>query len=291
MTRAPHPTGLRLNATAPVYDFTRHGDFISTGNAVFLLEHVGNPHWFATDGYSAMLTSALPEDGHDADQLFTAAVATHAYRPEHIKALFRHVKHSSVFHDPATGTLTSPDGIMIVPPFTGEPSEDGELPDPVLPPATFESIFDGDEVEQSVFEFGWKFVGSIRSAFKANSKDASLTMTTLDGSRVRLDVHEPYQGRVLIALNRADDTKKTRDPAAALARGMQEVANRPGIDSVTLSMPGREPVTLTSQTREAATRMLRRTDQELEAEGTTLHLSLGDRHATLGAEGGPDASA
>ena len=231
MTSTPDLPGFRLSALAPVYEFTNHTDWVYSGGAVFLMDHDGSPHWFATDGYSAMLTPALHDEAN-ADLLFEPTVGQRCYRPEHIKALFRHVRHGTVVYDPAVGTLTSPDGIMIVPPHV----EEGDDAQRVLPPETYASVFEGEEVEQATFEFGWKFVASIRAAFKAGNKDADLTMTCLEGSRVRLNVEEPYRGTVLIALKR--DAEKA-EALKTLKKSMQDMAGKDGIESVTLSAGGK----------------------------------------------------
>lgn len=213
MTNHPDVPGLRLSALPPVYEFTNHSDYVFAAAAVFLMQHDSEPHWFATDGYSAMLTPAVIED-QDADRLFETAVQERCYRPEHVKALFRHVKHGTVIYNPETGTLTSPDGIMIVPPYVLEAAEGkDEEPELVRVPEGYQDVFSGEEVQQGTFEFGWKFVTAIRAAFKANSKDADLTMVSLGGSRVLLRVAEPYQGQVLIALKREAEKPHGADDA------------------------------------------------------------------------------
>lgn len=219
MNSSEIPAGLRLSALPPVYAFTRHKDFVFSGGAVFLFQHEGEPHWFATDYYSAMLATAKIEEGVDADELFPPSVPQRCYRPEHIKALFAHVKHRSVIYDDATGNLISPDGIMIVPPYVRE-ADAGEEPEQIEMPDV-RKVLSGEAVEQSSFEFGWKFVTAIRSAFKASSKESSLTMTCLEGSRVLLDVSEPYRGQVLIALQ-SDQRKDEPQPEVAEAEVDQD---------------------------------------------------------------------
>lgn len=251
MKHQPDIPGLRLSALPPVYEFTHHTDFVYGSAAVFLLDHDSEPHWFATDGYSAMLTPALLDE-ENADALFDTAVGERCYRPEHIKALFRHVKHGTVIYDAKEGTLTSPDGIMIVPAYVPE-ADPGEEPERVRPPS-FEPIFQGEEVPQSSFEFGWKFVVAMRAAFRAKGKDADLTMTCLDGHRVLLDVHEPYRGQVLIALKRQEkeapaqesaeeipggsvaQTRQLQGAVAELKKGMQRIADMPGVAGIEISM-------------------------------------------------------
>lgn len=208
MTNSELPSGLRLSALAPVYAFTRHRDFVFSGGAVFLFQHNGEPHWFATDYYSAMLATAKIEEDVDADALFPPTVTQRCYRPEHIKALFTHVRHKNVIYDESTGNLISPDGIMIVPPYERE-ADAGEEPEQVEMPDV-QKVLSGEEVEQATFEFGWKFVTAIRSAFKAGGKESLLTMTCLDGARVLLDVVEPYRGQVLIALQNQPKDKEAQ---------------------------------------------------------------------------------
>lgn len=253
MSRTPDIPGLRLSALPPVYEFTHHADFVYGSGAVFLLDHDGEPHWFATDGYSAMLSPALLDE-ENADALFDTRVGERCYRPEHIKALFRHVKHGTVIYDSKEGTLTSPDGIMIVPAYVHE-ADPGEEPERV-PLPKFEEVFQGEEAPQSSFEFGWKFVVAMRAAFRAKGKDADLTMTCLNGQRVLLDVHEPYRGQVLIALKRAEKEAPAEEPSEAipggsvaqtqqlqkavadLKDGMQKLAKTPGVSGIELSIGG-----------------------------------------------------
>ncbi|GAA4002152.1 hypothetical protein GCM10022631_10990 [Deinococcus rubellus] len=252
------PAGLRLSALPPVYEFSHHSDYVYATAAVWLFQHQGKPHWFATDGYSAMLTPALLDD-QGTDPLFTPTVGQHCYRTQWIKDLFRHVKYGTVFYDTTTGNLVSPDGIMIVPPHE-ENLEPGEEPITKLPDV--QKAFAGEEEAQSSFEFGWSFVSAVRSAFKAHSKDASLTMTCLENARVRVDIDQPYQGVLLISLSYRD-LEHEEAPAVAeaaapeqpsLQQALENLTDLPGLESVTINS-GNKSVTLTSKKKSKPARL------------------------------------
>lgn len=61
MSKADTENGLRLTARPPLYQFTYKttGRWAGSNSGVYLFDYQGEPHWFATDGYSAMLTPAL----------------------------------------------------------------------------------------------------------------------------------------------------------------------------------------------------------------------------------------
>jgi hypothetical protein len=247
MTTPQLPTGLRLSALPPVYEFTQPGYAIAWSCAgVFLFDYHGRPHWFATDGYSAMLTPALLERPEHNEALFSVSIGSHrAYRQDHVKNLFKYAKHGHVLYDPANGNLISPDGIMIVPPFEHQ-AEEGETPEPVTMPDV-QTPFQGEEVEQSSFQFGLKFVSAIRSAFRANCKDAELTLICLEGDRARLEVAAPYEGQVLIAMSNGAPIRQPEPKTAldALQDSLQHLTDgMPGLDSITISLPGRPDIEL-----------------------------------------------
>lgn len=249
------PAGLRLSALPPVYEFTHHSDYVYATAAVWLFQHEGKPHWFATDGYSAMLTPALLDD-QGTDPLFLPTVGQHCYKAKWVKDLFRHVKHGTVFYDTSTGALVSPDGIMIVPSHE-ENLEPGEEPVTKLPDV--EKAFAGEEEAQSTFAFGWAFVSAVRAAFKAHSKDASLTMTCLENARVRVDIDQPYQGVLLISLDHREledeDVAEAASPdQPSLQESIERLTDLPDLESVTISS-GDQSVTLTPKKKSKPARL------------------------------------
>lgn len=61
MVERKTPAGLPLTAQLPLYQFTngRHTILLSNCAVYHLFNCHGRRHWFATDGYSAMLTPSL----------------------------------------------------------------------------------------------------------------------------------------------------------------------------------------------------------------------------------------
>ncbi|MBZ9752974.1 hypothetical protein K7W42_19230 [Deinococcus sp. HMF7604] len=202
------PAGLPLTARPPLFQFTHSGRYVWSNCGVFLLDYRGQPHWFATDGYSAMLTPALDRDGDADNRLFSVSVGTHrAYRTDHIKNLFKYVKGRKVLCETSTGMLYSPDGIMHVPPFThGTPEE----PEPVTLPDVY-SPFQGTPTPQDGYQFDLKLVSAIRGAFSHLDRSAEIQMTFFNGERVLLEIEAPYHAQVLISAEgnmRGDDEPK-----------------------------------------------------------------------------------
>lgn len=270
MPRREPPTGLPLTAQPPLYQFTGGGHTIAWSNAaVFLFDHFGRPHWFATDGYSAMLTPALLPGADDG--LFPLEIGPQhrVYLPDHIKSLFKYVKGKHVLYDPATGTLLSPDGIVQVPAFE-HLAEEGKEPEPV-PMPDVEAAFAGEPVEQSSFSLGLKFISAIRSAFSHTVKEAGIDMTCLEGDRMHLEIAMPYEARVLISMSSGAPVHE-EDPQEEQGEDAQEGQEAPAKAS-----------------RELRSTM-KRIDRELKAEGVSMTISGAGMSATFGApQPGPQA--
>lgn len=203
MPRREPPTGLPLTAQPPLYQFTRGGyaSIAWSNGAVFLFDLYGKPHWFASDGYSAMLTPALLEG--QKEYLFPPKIGEQyrAYITDHIKTLFKYVKGKHILYDQTTGTLLSPDGLVQVAPFE-HLAKDNEEPE-LVPMPDVHAPFEGTPTEGSSFGFDIKFVSAIRAAFSHTTKEAGIDMTCLEGQRVLLEVEQPYVARILIALSDA----------------------------------------------------------------------------------------
>ena len=255
------PAGLPLTAQPPLYQFTNSGHSIAWSNcAVHLFDHHGRPHWFATDGYSAMLTPALLPGSEEG--LFPLQIGERrVYLPDHIKSLFRYVKGKHVLYEVATGTLLSPDGIVHVPPFEHQ-VEEGEEPEAVPMPDLTEA-FAGEPVEQSTVSLGLKFIAAIRSAFSHTTKEAGIEMTYLENDRIHLAIGEPYEAQVLISMNaeaplHEEEPEDAQTPAGQLG---EQLAALPGVESVTLSSGG-QSVTLTADTAKKARKPRRKAEAE-----------------------------
>lgn len=265
------PTGLPLTAQPPLYQFTGGGHTIAWSNAaVFLFDHLGRPHWFAIDGYSAMLTPALLPGADDG--LFPLEIGPdhRVYLPDHIKSLFKYVKGKHVLYDPSTGTLLSPDGIVQVPAFE-HLAEEGQEPE-LVPLPDVKAAFAGEPVEQSTFSLGLKFISAIRSAFSHTVKEAGIDMTCLEDDRMHLEIGMPYEARVLISMSggapaHEEDPEEDEQPQTA-----QEGQEAPGKPS------------------KAFRDTVKRIDRELKAEGAGMTISFEGKSATLGAsQPGPQA--
>ncbi|KQR33152.1 hypothetical protein [Deinococcus sp. Leaf326] len=255
MPRKEPPTGLPLTAQPPLYQFTNSSDKLAWSNAaVFLFDLHGKPHWFASDGYSAMLTPALLEGEGD---LFPPKIGDQyrVYPSEHIKTLFKYVKGKYVLLEQATGTLLSPDGLVRVPAFEYD-TEEGEAPDTV-PLPDVHAPFEGAAVEESTFSFDLKFVSAIRSAFSHTTKEAGLELTSLEGQRVLLEVGQPYVARILIALSDAAPLHE-EEPEGSL---VEKLTDLPGVESVTLTSGG-QSVTLTADMGKKAKKLRQQAERE-----------------------------
>jgi hypothetical protein len=209
--------------------------------AVHLFDHHGRPHWFATDGYSAMLTPALLPGAEEA--LFPLKIGERrVYLPDHIKSLFKYVKGRHILYEVATGILLSPDGIVHVPPFEHQ-VEEGQEPE-LVPMPDLTEAFAGEPVEQRTVSLGLKFIAAIRSAFSHTTKEAGIEMTYLENDRIHLAIGEPYEAQVLISMS-AEAPLHEEDQAPAGQLG-EQLAALPGVESVTLSSGG-QSVTLAAE--------------------------------------------
>lgn len=201
------PSGLPLTARPPLHQFTQAGyKHVWTCAGVYLFDMEGEPHWFATDGYSAMLTPAVHTEEAGADMLFGVSVGKHrAYRADHIRDLFKYVKGRHILLEASTGILHSPDGIMHVPPYEHDAPE-GEEPEPVPLPDVHKP-FKGVMTEQSECALGLQFVHAIRGAFNHLTKDAELVMSFLADNRLLFDIHAPYRAQIVLATKKHDPVK------------------------------------------------------------------------------------
>ncbi len=259
MRTADQIPGYRLTSLPPVYQFTHLQSRWAWSTAgVFLIMHEGLPHWFATNGYSAMLTPALVL-GDEGPGLFEISVPQRCYISGHIKALFQHVKGSDVIYELETGNLISQDGIVIVPPYVRE-VDPGEDPEPVRLP-DIERVFAGEPSAQERFDFDWNFIAGVRAAFKAHNKEAYLVMTSLEGNRVLLEIDKPYPGKVLVAMQgaveawKADDQPADQPTLSEAAVDFVADAIQPGEDMTITVSSGDTSVTITPETAKKARRL------------------------------------
>lgn len=196
MSKAAPPSGFPLTTLPPLYQFTfpTERGYAWSNSGVYLLDYQGEPHWFATDGISAMLTPALHDDG--TDSLWKPRLgAVRIYRQDHIKNLFKYTRKGWVMYETSTGMLYSPDMIMQVPPFTFGQDDD---PEPTARP-DIETPFEGGNERRSMCEFDLRLVSAIRGAFKHTDRNAAITQSFLEGGRVLFDIELPYKARIILA--------------------------------------------------------------------------------------------
>lgn len=189
-------SGLALTARPPLHQFTfpTEGRLAWSNSGVHLFDHQGEPYWFATDGYSAMLTPALREDGEET--LYRPTIGTvRIYRQDHIKNLFKYARANWVIYESKTGMLYSPDMIMHIPPFV---IGDDDTPEPT-PRPDVETPFKGELEERCECDFDLRLVSAIRGAFRHTDKEAAITQSFLAGGRVLFEVEVPYRARIILA--------------------------------------------------------------------------------------------